>query len=210
MYLTLHDESQQAFEQQGDVFDLKPHSYAPRPFAETDVDIKIVASGICGSDLHVLRSGWGKSKYPAIVGHEIVGEVVRAGSESGHKMGEIVAFGAQCDSCGSCTSCGLHLEQYCRKGMTGTYQGALKDGDYTQGGYADYYRGPGKFAIKLPKGLDPVVSAPLLCAGVTVYSPLKAYGAGPGKKVGIIGIGGLGHLGLQVSFRDGIKNLLPT
>ncbi|KAG7531299.1 hypothetical protein FFLO_04477 [Filobasidium floriforme] len=199
-----------AFEQQHDVFNLKAHTYIPRPFTEKDVDVRILASGICGSDVHILRSGWSQSKYPAIVGHEIVGEVVRAGSDSGHQLGDMVAFGAQCDSCGSCETCKNQLENYCRKKWTATYQGSLGKGAYTQGGYADYYRGPGRFAIKFPKGLDPVTHCSLLCGGVTVYAPLKAYGAGPGKRVGVVGIGGLGHLGLQFSKALGAETYALT
>ncbi|WVR04205.1 hypothetical protein IAU60_001205 [Kwoniella sp. DSM 27419] len=169
-----------AFEKQHDVFDLKPHSYTPRAFAESDIDVKIIASGVCGSDVHTLRSGWGASSYPAIVGHE-----------SGHQVGKIVGFGAQCDSCGRCHACNGDAENYCSKWMP-TYQGPLANGEYTQGGY-------GKFAIEVPEQLEAKYAAPMLCAGVTVYSPLKAYGAGPDKRVGVIGIGGLGHLGLQFS-----------
>lgn len=139
--------------------------------------------------------------FPAIVGHEIVGKVVRAGSKSGHKLGDRVGFGAQCNSCRKCPNCARGLENYCLFGNVGTYQG--KTGDktqpVTQGGYADFYQGPGHFAIPIPDAIEPEVAAPMLCAGVTVYSPLKNYGAGPGKRVGIVGIGGLGHLALQFS-----------
>ena len=207
-----------AFEPQGDNFTLKKHSYTPRPFEEDDIDIKVSACGICGSDIHVLRSGWGPSQYPAIVGHEIVGRVVRAGNNSGHQVGDLVGVGAQCNSCRQCAACKDNNENYCKKAWCATYQGSLKNGQYTQGGYADFYRSPGHFAVKIPEGLDEKVAAPLLCAGesvllplirtsltfgnllgVTVFSPLSHYGAGPGKRVGVIGIGGLGHLGIQFS-----------
>ncbi|KAI5450697.1 hypothetical protein NCC49_002707 [Naganishia albida] len=186
-----------SFEPQGDTFTLKKHTYTPRPFEDDDIDIKIHACGICGSDIHTLRSGWGPSKYPAIVGHEIVGTVCRAGKNSGHQVGDLVGVGAQCNSCRQCDACKTDNENYCKKAWCATYQGALKDGQYTQGGYADYYRSPGHFAVKIPEGMDEKVAAPLLCAGVTVFSPLHHYGCGPGKRVGVIGIGGLGHLGIQ-------------
>lgn len=127
--------------------------------------------------------------------------MTRAGSNTTHKVGDRVGFGAQCGSCRSCVNCEQGLENYCLKGNCGTYQGKTGDSvqPYTQGGYADYYQGPGHFAVKIPDELDSATAAPMLCAGVTVYSPLKKYGAGPGKKVGIIGIGGLGHLGVQFS-----------
>lgn len=166
-----------SFEPQGDTFTLKKHSYTPRPFEDDDIDIKIHACGICGSDIHTLRSGWGPSKYPAIVGHEIVGRVVRSGKNSGHQVGDLVGVGAQCNSCRQCDACKTDNENYCKKAWCATYQGALKDGQYTQGGYADYYRSPGHFAVKIPEGMDEKVAAPLLCAGeffFTFYTPYNA------------------------------------
>ncbi|KAI5475822.1 hypothetical protein MNV49_000833, partial [Pseudohyphozyma bogoriensis] len=149
-------------------------------------------------DIHVLTNGWPKpTSYHAIVGHEIIGTVVRAGEKSGHKVGDRVGFGAQAGSCGSCDSCHEHLEQYCVKGMLGTYQGVWEDGTVSQGGYANFFRGQGHLAIPVPENIPSDVAAPLMCAGVTVYSPLKRFHCGPGKKVGVVGIGGLGHLGLQ-------------
>lgn len=133
------------------------------------------------------------------MGHEIIGKVVKAGKNTKHSVGDRVGFGAQCGSCGKCKNCKQGQENYCLGGMVGTYQGRTGSSvqPWTQGGYADYYQGPGHFAIKIPESLDSKIAAPMLCAGVTVYSPLKHYGVGPGKKVGIIGIGGLGHLGVQ-------------
>lgn len=148
----------------------------------------------------MLSCGWGHhEQFPAIVGHEIVGRVVKAGPKSGHEVGARVGFGAQCGSCGECENCKSDNESYCLKGMIGTYQGPTNDPvqPYTQGGYADYFQGSGHFAIPIPEELDSTIAAPMLCAGVTVYSPLRRWGAGPGKKVGVVGIGGLGHLGVQ-------------
>lgn len=152
------------------------------------------------TDLHTITCGWrDHDQFPAIVGHEIVGTVVRAGSNTTHKVGDRVGFGAQCGSCRKCENCTHDLENYCLGQNVGTYQGQTGDATqpFTQGGYADYYQGAGHFAVKIPDEIDSASAAPMLCAGVTVYSPLKKYGAGPGKKVGIIGIGGLGHLGVQ-------------
>lgn len=154
------------------------------------------------SDLHtIIKDGWESHKrYPAIVGHEIIGKVVKAGKNTKHSVGDRVGFGAQCSSCRKCVNCEAGMENYCiSPGMVGTYQGRTGSSvqPYTQGGYADYYQGPGHFAVKIPEELDSAVAAPMLCAGVTVFAPLKKYGVAPGKKVGIIGIGGLGHLGVQ-------------
>ncbi|PHH61908.1 hypothetical protein CDD82_2069 [Ophiocordyceps australis] len=172
--------------------------YEPKPWEENDVDIKITHSGVCGSDIHVLRSGWRDTPYPCVVGHEIVGVAVRVGSkaEGDIKVGDIVGVGAQSDSClgrdGPCDECSSHWENYCSQMIT-TYPGHHRNGGRAFGGYARYHRCPSHFVVKIPKGLAPEAAAPMLCGGVTVYSPLKHFGAGPGKKVGIIGIGGLGH-----------------
>ncbi|TXT07217.1 hypothetical protein VHUM_03387 [Vanrija humicola] len=186
--------------QTANAFDLKEHAYTPRAFTENDVVIEVEACGICGTDIHYITCGWREhDQFPAIVGHEIVGRVVRAGKNTTHKLGARVGFGAQCSSCRECDNCNAGMENYCTRAYVGTYQGPTGDKvqPYTQGGYADYYQGPGHFAIPIPDGLDSAVAAPLLCAGVTVYAPLKRYGAAKGKKVGVIGIGGLGHLGVQ-------------
>lgn len=172
--------------------------YEPKTWEETDIDIKITHSGICGSDHHTLRSGWRPTEYPCVVGHEIVGIAVRVGSHAkGDIMvGDIVGVGAQSDSClgrdGACNACKDNRENYCPKRIF-TYGMRHRNGDKTYGGYAKYHRCPSHFVIKIPKGLDSAVAAPMLCGGVTVYSPLKYYGAGPGKKVGVVGVGGLGH-----------------
>lgn len=138
--------------------------------------IKISHCGICGSDLHVLSDGWpSPTSYHAIVGHEIVGEVVRAGPTSGHKVGSRVGVGAQAGSCLNCSYCDEGKEQFCDSGMIGTYQGKWEDGSIAQGGYADFTTVRGRFAIPIPAGLDSTSVAPLLCAGVTTYSPLKRF-----------------------------------
>lgn len=171
-------------------------SFKPKPFGPIDVDIKISHCGICGSDIHTLRSGWGSTRYPVCVGHEIVGHVVRVGDEVKHlKAGDRVGVGAQAFSCLKCEDCKAGLEQHCGK-MVGTYNGKYPDGSFSMGGYADYARVPAHFTIKIPSGLKSEDAAPMMCGGITVYSPLKKNGAGPGKRVGIVGLGGLGHFGV--------------
>ncbi|KAK4124670.1 GroES-like protein [Parathielavia appendiculata] len=178
--------------------------YEPKPWEETDVDIKITHCGICGSDLHTLRSGWGPTNYPCCVGHEIVGTVVRVGSkaEGGLKVGDRVGVGAQSDSClgrkgGDCEACASGMENYCQKLHVGTYNGVYLNGGKSYGGYALYHRAPSHFVVKIPDALSSAEAAPMLCGGVTTYTPLKHHGVGPGKTVGIIGLGGLGHFGVM-------------
>ncbi|KAI8824996.1 putative NADP-dependent alcohol dehydrogenase C 2 [Fimicolochytrium jonesii] len=171
--------------------------YSPKTWTEDDVDIKITHCGICASDLHTLRSGWGPTDYPQVVGHEIVGTVVKAGKNVKNiAVGDRVGVGAQSGSCLKCKYCKEGREPYCDEGQIGTYNGRYPDKSKSSGGYADYARVPSHFAFKIPDGLPSEVAAPLMCGGVTVYSPLKQLEAGPGKRIGIVGIGGLGHFGL--------------
>lgn len=180
--------------------------YEPKKWEETDVDIRITHCGICGSDIHVLRSGWSKAPYPVVVGHEIVGVAVRVGSqaEGDIKVGDVVGVGAQADAClnrdlggdskeSKCHECDNGNENYCTQ-MRPTFGSTfLSTGDKTQGGYGRYHRASSHFVVKIPDALKPEHAAPMLCGGVTVYSPLKHFGAGPGKKIGVVGVGGLGH-----------------
>lgn len=173
-------------------------SFTPKPFNPIDIDIKVSHCGICGTDIHTLRSGWGNTHYPVCVGHEIVGHIVRLGSSVTHlSLGDRVGVGAQAFSClkSDCEECSNDLEQHCPK-MVGTYNGKYPDGSWSMGGYADYVRVPAHFAIKIPAGLKSEDAAPMMCGGITVYAPLINNGAGPGKKVGIVGFGGLGHFGI--------------
>jgi len=169
--------------------------FEPKKWDEDDVDIKISHCGVCGSDIHTLKSGWGPTPYPCVVGHEIVGKAVKVGKNVKHvKVGDRVGVGAQSDSCGECNNCKSGLENYCPK-MVQTYAipyNKPKEG-ISKGGYATYNRAPSHFVFHIPKGLDSADAAPMLCGGVTVYSPLKQNGCGPGKRVGIVGVGGLGH-----------------
>ncbi|KAL9115732.1 MAG: hypothetical protein Q9227_000100 [Pyrenula ochraceoflavens] len=151
------------------------------------------------SDLHTLRSGWAPANYPVVVGHEIVGKAVRVGpkAEGNIKIGDRVGVGAQSSSClkPDCEDCSHNMEQFCAQ-MAPTFDANFPDGSKTYGGYANYWRGPSHFVVKIPDGIPSDEAAPMLCGGITTYSPLKRGNAGPGKKVGIIGIGGLGHFGI--------------
>ncbi|KAF2732789.1 GroES-like protein [Polyplosphaeria fusca] len=175
--------------------------FEPKKWEETDIDIKVTHCGVCGSDLHTLRSGWGATDYPCCVGHEIVGIAVRVGTQAvgDIEVGDRVGVGAQSDSCqqSTCEACTSGNEQYCPTSLVGTYADRHRNGDKSYGGYSTYNRCPSRFVIKIPDGLASADAAPLLCAGVTTYSPLIFNGAGPGKRVGVIGLGGLGHLAIQ-------------
>ncbi|TAQ90932.1 hypothetical protein B7494_g793 [Chlorociboria aeruginascens] len=173
--------------------------YEPKTWTEDDVDIKITHCGICGSDLHTLRSGWGQTLYPCCVGHEITGIAVKIGKNVKHlKLDDKCGVGPQSSSClkPDCEECAAGMENHCPNENVGTYNGKYTDGSKSYGGYADYCRVPGHFVIKIPVGLSLAEAAPMLCGGVTMWSPLRKNGAGPDKRVGIVGIGGLGHFGL--------------
>ncbi|KAL8713219.1 MAG: hypothetical protein Q9220_002740 [cf. Caloplaca sp. 1 TL-2023] len=179
---------------------MKWQSYEPKPFQDTDIDIKITHCGICGSDLHTLRSGWKPTIYPCCVGHEIIGHAVKVGekAEGGIKVGDRIGVGAQSLSClkPECEECSAGIENHCQLGMVNTFDDKYPDGSKSYGGYADYWRGPSHFVFKIPEQIASEDAAPMLCGGITVYSPLKRNGCGPGKKVGIVGLGGLGHFGV--------------
>ena len=167
-----------------------------------DVEIEILYCGVCHSDLHTARSEWGPSLYPCVPGHEIVGKIVRMGSHVGKfKVGDVVGVGCMVDSCRECQYCKEGLEQYCEPGMTGTYNSPDKHlpNNPTFGGYSESIVVDENFVLRIPDKLDPAAAAPLLCAGITTYSPLRHWNVGPGKKVGIVGIGGLGHMALKIA-----------
>ena len=167
---------------------------------ERDVEIEIMFCGVCHSDLHQARNEWGGSVYPVVPGHEIVGKVVRIGSDvQSFKVGDLAAVGCMVDACRQCEHCANGLEQYCAEGPVYTYNSADKHlGGHTFGGYSDKVVVDEAFVLHLPETLDPAGAAPLLCAGITTYSPLKHWKAGPGKRVGVIGIGGLGHMAIKI------------
>lgn len=174
--------------------DLKPH----------DVLIEIKYAGICHSDIHTARGEWGPVQYPLVPGHEIAGIVTQIGSEvTKHAVGDRVGVGCMVDSCGECVNCHNGVEQYCLNGMTGTYGATDRYGQYTQGGYSTHIVVTEDFVVKIPNGLELDAAAPLLCAGITTYSPLRHWGAAPGKKVAIVGLGGLGHLAVKLAHAMG-------
>jgi uncharacterized zinc-type alcohol dehydrogenase-like protein len=176
---------------------LSEWAYTPRPLGPRDVEIDITHCGMCATDIHRLDSGWGPSRYPMVPGHEIIGLVAKVGSEvTRFQVGQRVGVGAQCLACHQCDDCNEHLEAYCEKKVA-TYGSVYPDGAFSYGGYSKNIRIDERFTFSIPENLKSEEAAPLLCAGITVYDPLKHFGAGPGKKVGIVGIGGLGHLGLK-------------
>ncbi|TDH24675.1 NAD(P)-dependent alcohol dehydrogenase [Segetibacter sp. 3557_3] len=177
-----------------------------------DVEIQIMFCGVCHSDLHTARNEWHGTIYPCIPGHEIVGKVVSVGSEvKKFKTGDFAAVGCLVDSCRECEYCIEGLEQYCAKGNVQTYNSADKHlGKQTYGGYSQSIVVDESFVLSVPENLDPAATAPLLCAGITTYSPLKHWNVGPGKKVGIVGIGGLGHMGVKIAKAMGAEVIVFT
>ena len=180
----------------------EPFSFERRDPRPNDVVVAIRYCGVCHSDLHTARSEWGGTQYPCVPGHEIVGEVTAVGDAvTKFAAGDIVGVGCMVDSCLSCAACREGLEQYCENGFTGTYNGPEQGtGANTYGGYSDTIVVREEFVLKVRHGEgDLAAVAPLLCAGITTWSPLKHWQAGPGKKVGVVGIGGLGHMGIKLA-----------
>jgi len=166
-----------------------------------DIEIEILYCGVCHSDLHTARNDWGGSMYPVVPGHEIVGRITSVGSEvSKFKVGDLAAVGCMVDSCGTCDSCKKDLEQYCLNGFTGTYNGKDKHlGGHTFGGYSEKVVVDESFVLRVPENLDLAAVAPLLCAGITTWSPLRHWNVGPGSKVAVVGLGGLGHMAIKLA-----------
>ena len=192
---------------------LGPLSILRRDVGPSDVQIEILFCGVCHSDLHTVRSEWPGTVYPCVPGHEIVGRVTAVGSSvSRFAVGQLAAVGCLVDSCQHCGSCDEGLEQYCETGMTMTYNSpdAHLPGQMTYGGYSTSITVTERFVLRVPEGLDLAATAPLLCAGITTYSPLRHWGAGPGRKVGIVGLGGLGHMGVKLSHAMGAHTVLFT
>ncbi|MCY0920379.1 MULTISPECIES: NAD(P)-dependent alcohol dehydrogenase [unclassified Streptomyces] len=171
-----------------------------RPVGEHDVLIDIKFAGICHSDIHQATDGWGEGIFPMVPGHEIAGVVTEVGTGvTKFAVGDRVGVGCFVDSCRECEQCLAGFEQYCLKGMTGTYNAIDKNGEPTYGGYSTHIVVDENYTVRIPEGIDLDVAAPLLCAGITLYSPLKHWNAGPGKKVAIVGLGGLGHMGVKIA-----------
>ncbi|WP_312592637.1 NAD(P)-dependent alcohol dehydrogenase [Stutzerimonas nitrititolerans] len=191
---------------------LAPFSFQRRALGERDVQIEILYCGVCHSDLHTARNEWNNTLYPSVPGHEIVGRVVAVGSAvSGFKVDDIAGVGCLVDSCRNCPSCGEGLEQYCENGFIGTYNGSAFGGsENTLGGYSDTIVVDEKYVLRISHTDNLAAVAPLLCAGITTYSPLRQWKVGPGQKVGVVGLGGLGHMAVMIANAMGAKVVLFT
>lgn len=191
---------------------LAPFSFERREPRARDVEIEILYCGVCHSDVHQARDEWGGSIFPMVPGHEIVGRVTRVGSDvKRFKAGDLAGVGCIVDSCRSCPSCAEGLEQYCQKGFTGTYNSRERDTQApTYGGYATRIVVDEAYTLRISERLPLAGVAPLLCAGITTYSPLRHWGVGPGHKVGVVGLGGLGHMAVKLAHSFGAQVVLFT
>lgn len=181
--------------------DLAEINIERREVTPKDIEIEILYCGVCHSDLHTARNDWGGSMYPVVPGHEIIGRITNVGSEvSKFKVGDLAGVGCMVDSCGHCESCKHDLEQYCQNGFTGTYNGKDKHlGGHTFGGYSQKVVVDEGFVLSIPENLDLAAVAPLLCAGITTWSPLRHWNVGPNSKVAVVGLGGLGHMAIKLA-----------
>ncbi len=189
---------------------LRPMTILRRDVRANDVRIDVTHEGICHSDIHTVKGDWGPQSFPVVPGHEVIGRVAEVGaSVTKFKVGDLVGVGVFVDSCGECTACKEGREQHCASGPIWTYGTPDPDfeGQTTHGGYSQSIVITEKAVMRVPENLDPAGAAPLLCAGITTYSPLKTWGAGPGKRVGIVGVGGLGHLGVKFSHALGAETV---
>jgi uncharacterized zinc-type alcohol dehydrogenase-like protein len=192
---------------------LAPYTFARREPRDRDVQLDVLFCGVCHSDLHTAKSEWPGTVYPCVPGHEILGKVTKVGAAvKKFKVGDSVAVGCLVDSCRDCGSCKEDLEQYCQGGFSGTYNSPDRHmpGQPTYGGYSTLMVVDEHFCLKVSDKLNPAAVAPLLCAGITTYSPLRHWGAAKGKKVGIVGLGGLGHMGVKFSHAFGAQTVLFT
>jgi uncharacterized zinc-type alcohol dehydrogenase-like protein len=186
---------------------LAPFTFDRRDLRAEDVAMEVLYCGVCHSDLHMARDDWGWSSYPLVPGHEIIGRVTAVGAGvTRYKVGDHVAVGCMVDSCQHCDQCRKGEEQFCREGLTLTYAGKDRiTGALTQGGYSKHLVVREEFVLKVPEGLDLSRAAPLLCAGITTYSPLRTWNVGPGSRVGVVGLGGLGHMAVKFAAAMGAK-----
>ena len=191
---------------------LAPFNIDRREPGPDDVQIDILYCGVCHSDLHTARNEWKNTMYPAVPGHEIVGRVTAVGAQVNKlKLGDLAGVGCMVDSCQHCASCGEGLEQYCENGFTGTYNGPLFGGENTFGGYASRIVVKQKFVLRISHAeKDLAAVSPLLCAGITTYSPLRQWGVSKGQKVGVVGLGGLGHMAVKIAAAMGAHVVLFT
>src|SRR5690349_23183468 len=185
---------------------LAPTTIERREVGANDVLIAIEFAGICHSDIHTVNGDWGPQPFPVVPGHEIVGTVTEVGSDvTRHAVGDRVGVGCMVNSCGECDNCRSGYEQYCRQGMVGTYAATDRDGTTTQGGYSTHVVVDADYVLSVPESLDAAAATPLLCAGITTYSPLKHWQAGPGTKVAVVGLGGLGHMAVKLAHAMGAE-----
>ncbi|WP_340199495.1 NAD(P)-dependent alcohol dehydrogenase [Ascidiimonas sp. W6] len=193
--------------------DLVPLDIKRRTIGENDVKIEILYCGVCHSDIHTVRNDWKGSQYPVVPGHEIIGRVVGVGAKvSNFKKDDLVGVGCMVDSCHSCAACNDDLEQFCTNGATFTYNSEDKHiaGQRTYGGYSTSVTVDKQFVLRVPENIDPAAAAPLLCAGITTYSPLSHWKIKKGDKVGVIGLGGLGHMGIKFAHAMGAETFMIT
>lgn len=191
---------------------LVAHRFERRDPRPDDVVIDILYCGVCHSDIHQARNEWGNSRYPLVPGHEIIGRVASVGDQvAGFKPGDLVGVGCMVDSCQHCDACAQGLEQYCQEGATFTYNSIdRRDGLPTYGGYSERIVASEKFVLRIPDGVDPKAAAPLLCAGITTWSPLRHWKIGKQHKIAVVGLGGLGHMGLKFAKAMGAEVTLFT
>ena len=185
---------------------LAPTVIERRAVGPNDVLIEITHAGICHSDIHTVNGDWGPQPFPVVPGHEIVGVVAEVGpAVTRHRVGDRVGVGCMVNSCGECANCLRGDEQYCLDGMVPTYAGTDRDGTTTQGGYSTHVVVDADYVLRVPDGIDSAAAAPLLCAGITTYAPLRRWGAGPGKRVAVVGLGGLGHMAVKIAAAMGAE-----
>ena len=191
---------------------LGPFEFQRREAGPKDVAIQVLYCGVCHSDIHQARDEWGGSIFPMVPGHEVVGKVTAVGTQvKGHKVGDVVGVGCMVDSCRTCSSCAGGFEQYCENGFTGTYNSLERDGKTpTYGGYSDSIVVDQSFVLRVSSKLNLAAVAPLLCAGITTFSPLRHWKVGKGQKVGIVGLGGLGHMGVKLAHSMGAHTVVFT
>ncbi len=184
-----------------------PYHFERRDLRDNDVAIEILYSGICHSDLHTVNGDWGVQPYPLVPGHEIIGQVIEVGpAVKNYKVGDKVGVGCMVDSCLDCDQCHNHEEQFCRNGMTPTYGAPDRiSGETTQGGYSKHIVVREEFVLRVPSALDIAKAAPILCAGITTYSPLRSWDVKKGTRVGVIGLGGLGHMAVKLAVAMGAE-----
>ena len=201
-----------AFAAQSAASPLAPIAIARRDPSPNDIAIDILYCGVCHSDLHFARNEWGMTNYPCVPGHEILGRVVKTGNKvKNFKVGDLAAVGCMVDSCRTCDHCRKNLEQFCLGTATFTYNSGDKhSGKHTFGGYSESIVVDQDFALQVPANLDPARAAPLLCAGITTYSPLRHWNVSKGQKVGVVGLGGLGHMGVKFAAAFGAHTVLFT